>query len=296
MQNKRLLYIFLIILQSIIYGVGNPITKIAYESITPFNCLAFRFSLATLVLAVITGRRTVTELRGVRPGDWLPAALCMAGAYITCNVALDLAPATTVGFLMSLPVLFTPFLALLVLRHPYRRSFLPAQLAAVAGLYLLCCNGGAFSFGWGESLALICALCVSGALVWGEKSLQILSPLTVSTAQIAVTCVLSVAGVLIFDPGADLSAIQPAAWLVILYLAILCSCFSYWLQNSALAHIPASAVSLTQCTQPICTAIASFFILGERLTGAGWWGAGLLIACIVYGNYIETKTGSTAPQ
>jgi drug/metabolite transporter (DMT)-like permease len=153
-------------------------------------------------------------------------------------------------------------------------------------LYLLCSNRGSFSFGWGEALAVVVAICAAGALVWGEKSLQSLSPLTVSFAQITVTTVLSIAGALIFERDTDLSAIQPVAWWVIVYLAILCSCLSYLLQNTALVHIPSSLVSLTHCTEPVFTAAASFFFLGERLSGTGWWGAVLLLACIVYGNYI----------
>lgn len=47
--NSRNKYIFFILLQSIIYGFGNPLTKIAFESITPLWCLAFRFTLAFLI-------------------------------------------------------------------------------------------------------------------------------------------------------------------------------------------------------------------------------------------------------
>jgi drug/metabolite transporter (DMT)-like permease len=43
---KPAVYILMIVLQSVIYGIGNPITKIAYESITPFWGLAFRFTFA----------------------------------------------------------------------------------------------------------------------------------------------------------------------------------------------------------------------------------------------------------
>lgn len=287
---KPIIFILMIILQSVIYGIGNPITKIAYESITPFWCLAFRFVLAFFLLAVITGRKAITELRTVHLFDWLPGALCMAGAYITCNIALNMAAATTVGFLMSLPVLFVPIFAKLVLQRSFCRAFLPAQLAATAGLYFLCSNGGSFSFGCGEMLGIIVAVFVAGALVWTEKSLLSLSALTISFAQIAITAVISIAGALIFKRGTNLSAIQPTAWWVIVYLSVLCSCLSYFFQNTALAHIPSSLVSLTQCTEPIFTAIASFLLLGERLSGFGWLGAAMLIACIVYGNFIEKKT------
>jgi drug/metabolite transporter (DMT)-like permease len=77
---------------------------------------------------------------------------------------------------------------------------------------------------------------------------------------------------------------------VIVYLAGLCSCLAYLLQNTALAHIPSSLDSLTHCTEPVFTAAASYFILGEQLSGTGWWGAALLLACIVYGNAVERKT------
>jgi drug/metabolite transporter (DMT)-like permease len=280
----------LIILQCLIYGIGNPITKIAYEDIPPFWCLSIRFALAAFIMAAATGRRAAAELRTVRWSEWMPGSLCMAGAYILSNVALHLTKATTVGFLMSLPVLFVPFLAVFVLRRPYRRAFLPAQILAAAGLYLLCCSGGAFSFGWGEALSLTVAVCVAGALVCSEKNLRSLSASTLSFIQIAITALLSAAGALLFERGAELSAIRPVSWWVILYLAVLCSCLAYYLQNTALTHISSGLVSLAQCTEPVFTVGASFFILGERLSGTGWIGAAILLVCIVYGNLVENTT------
>jgi len=288
-KDKRIVYILMIVLQCVLWGIGNPITKIAYESITPFWCLVFRFAMAGGILAAIAGKRIIAELRAAPVASWMPVALCTAGAYIFCNIALGLTIVTTVGFLVSLSVLFVPFLAIPVLHRPYRWVFLPVQLAAAAGLYLLCSNSGGFSFGWGEALAVMGAACMAGALVWGEKSLRNISPLTVSFSQIIVTTVLSIVGALVFERSADLSAIQPAAWWVVVYLAVFCTCISYWLQNTALKHLPASMVSLTQCTEPALTATASFLILGESLTGRGFLGSAIILACIVFGNYIEQK-------
>ncbi len=36
MKNKTLLYGGMVAMQALIYGMGNAVTKIAYESITPF--------------------------------------------------------------------------------------------------------------------------------------------------------------------------------------------------------------------------------------------------------------------
>ena len=288
-QNKRVLYILLIILQGFIYGLGNPLGKIAYESITPFWCLAVRFLLASVIMLAFFGRQAFRELRQVRFRNWLPSSLCMAGAYITCNLALNTTAATTVGFLMSLSVVFTPILVVLVLHRPYRLAVVPAQLAAVIGLYLLCSNGNSFHFGWGEGLSVLCSLFMAGSLVWGEDSLDYMSPLTITVTQILVTTVLSFAGAFLLEPVEVLRSVQPTAWWIIIYLALLCSCVSYIIQNVALAHIPSGIVALTQCSEPVFTAAASFMLLGERLSLFGWTGAALIMGCIVYGNYIEMK-------
>lgn len=102
-RSKRWPYVACVVLQTVIFGSGNAITKMAYESITPMWCLAIRFGLAALVFAIFFGPRIVRQLKGARIGAWMPAALCMALAYLTCNVALDLTTATNVGFLVAFP-------------------------------------------------------------------------------------------------------------------------------------------------------------------------------------------------
>ena len=109
-----------VVLQALVFGLGSAITKLAYESISPWWCLTIRFGLAALAFGVLFAPRIVAGLRAVQVRDWLPAALCMAVSYISCNVALDLTSATNVGFLMALPVVFTPVIAAVVLRRRYR--------------------------------------------------------------------------------------------------------------------------------------------------------------------------------
>lgn len=54
--DSRNKYIIFILLQSLLYGLGNPLTKIAFTSITPLWCLAFRFSLAFIIFAIFLER------------------------------------------------------------------------------------------------------------------------------------------------------------------------------------------------------------------------------------------------
>ena len=284
--DKSWLYGMFILLQSILYGIGNPLSKIAFESISALWCLAVRFSLAFVFFALLFGKRAAAQLRASKPADYLPAGLCMALAYITCNLALERTSATNVGFLMSLPVLFAPLLSSILLRKPYKWLHLPVQLAVVLGLYLLCANGSAFRLGAGDLLALCTALCVAGGLVFGERALRKLDAVVVSTVQLGVTALLSAALAFTLDDVASLRIVTPQAWAVVAYLAIGCSCIAYVLQNSALLHLESRLVSLLQCTQPVLTAFFAYLLLGEALRLSGFFGAALILACIVAENLI----------
>ena len=273
-RSKRWPYVACVVLQTVIFGSGNAITKMAYESITPMWCLAIRFGLAALVFAIFFGPRIVRQLKGARIGAWMPAALCMALAYLTCNVALDLTTATNVGFLVALPVVFAPLLSCLVNRRRYPLAFLPFQAAVVVGLYLLCSNGGAPSFGLGEILALLSSVALAGALVFGERGLEQLDATTVAGTQIVASFVVALACALVFEPPVNVAAVQPVAWGTIAFLALLSTCLTFMLQNVALTELPSSTVSLLLTGEPVFTAAFSFMLLGEALSAAGMAGGG----------------------
>ena len=286
-RGSTLPYALLILLQSVLYGFGNPLSKIGFESITVLWCLGIRFSGAAALMLLLFGRRTVRMLRAAPLKAWLPCSLTMAAAYASCNLALQFTTATNVGFLMSLPVLFTPVLEWLLLKRPYPRRIIPVQLTVVVGLYLLCCGGesGGFVFGIGEVLGLVCALALAAALVFSERSLSGIDPISMATAQTAVTGVLCLTAALLLDDTAALFRVTAGGWLVVAYLALLCTCLSYVLQNTALTRLSSYTVSLLQCTQPILTAVCSYLLLREKLTTVGVAGAALIVACVALENW-----------
>lgn len=240
------------------------------------------------------GRRIIGSLKSVEPKVYLPAGICMATAYITCNLALSWTSATNVGFLMSLPVIFAPILALLIYKVKYRLIHIPVQIVVVIGLYLLCFDGEKLVFGKGEITALITAISIAGALVFGEESLKQLDAVAVSAVQAGITALISLPCALIIESTEVLVHVTLPAWLVVLYLAIFCTNIAYMLQNSALKYISASTVSMLQCTQPILTAIISYLLLREKLSTLGIIGAAIIIVCIIAENIITVKEQTSA--
>lgn len=67
-----------VVVQTVIFGLGNVITKFAYESVTPLWCMVLCFGLALVMFALAFGPRMVRELRGGKLADWTPAAACLA--------------------------------------------------------------------------------------------------------------------------------------------------------------------------------------------------------------------------
>lgn len=90
-QGGTLPYALLILLQSVLYGFGNPLSKIGFESITVLWCLGIRFSGAAALMLLLFGRRTVRTLRAAPLKAWLPCSLAMAAAQATVTGVLCLA-------------------------------------------------------------------------------------------------------------------------------------------------------------------------------------------------------------
>lgn len=289
LENARWLFAGSVVLQTLIFGLGSAVTKVAYDSVSPLWCMVLRFGIAFLVFAIPFGGRVLRELRAARLRDWAPAALGMAVSYIAANVALDLTTATNVGFLVALPVVFAPFIAIPVLKRSYRLHHLPFQAAVVAGLFLLCSNGGALAFGAGEALALLGSVGIACALVFGEKGLSSLSVATVSTTQVGMTFVLSLGAALAFEPPLDVAAVQPVAWGVIAFLALASTCLTFALQNFALTKLESSTVSMLLTGEPIFTALFGWMILGETLSPAGFAGSAIIVACVVGETYFDAR-------
>lgn len=294
-QTLKWLPMAFILLQSTLYGFGDPISKAAYEVVPLYSLLSARYTIAFVFLMVIFGKRVVRGLKACSVKDWLLPSLCIAGGYIATNIAIVLTTATATAFLRSLSTVMTPLLALVVFRKRFNRKHIPVLLLVVVGLYLLCGRGGLTGFGIGEIFGLLSALLLAGSLVFGEKALDKVDPVALTTVQTAMSVVLTTLCAFLLEGGVHLETTGTPEWLIIIYLAILCTVAGYLLQNAALRSISSRVVALLQCTGPVMTAFFSFLILDERLSLAGLLGAGILLACVAAETLMKDKE-TTEPE
>jgi drug/metabolite transporter (DMT)-like permease len=300
----------LIILQSAVYGFGDPISKIAFEVTPVYSMMSVRYSIAFITIFILFRKRIIHTLKTAQVRTWLFPGLFIGMSYLLNNVALALTDATSVAFLRSLSVIITPAFAFILFRKHYKWQLILIQILVLPGMYLLCVRGGLSGFGIGEIVAICAAILMAVTLVLSQRFLGIdshtdpksadsentvseiaksddqtepIDPISLTALQAGCSAALALAGAAFFEGGLHLSKTTPAAWAIILYLALMCTFLGYLMQNLALTRISERTVSLLQSLCPVMTAIFSFILLGERLSPAGIAGAAIIIICVIAG-------------
>lgn len=287
-DKKKMTACLLMLLQGVIYGLGDPLAKTAYTCLPVYTLLSIRYIFAMAVMFLLFGRHIAENLRGCSIRDWIIPCVCVAGAYLAGNLALLYTEATSVAFLRSTSVIMTPVLAVVFFRRFPSRVFWLFLSMSIVGLYFLCGWDGASGFGLGEALALLTALLSAGALIASEKTLQKISSITLTAMQTVLSALFAVVCMLVTGNVGDFTGVPPQVWGIVLYLALFSTIGTYLLQNMALRQIPSRTAALLKSFCPVMTAVFSFFILGERLPFAGRIGVALILGSI----FLQTFWGT----
>lgn len=271
----------LVVLQCVIYGLGDPLAKYAYRHIGVYSMLSIRYAIALVFMLLLFGKRVWNNLRGCSVKVWITPCLCVAGAYLFNNMALSFTAATVAAFLRSTSVIMTPVLLFLLYGKRITPQHWGIMVVAVIGLYLLCGQNGIPSFGLGEILGIATALCSAGALISSCEVLKRVDSITLTTLETAASMVFAMTFALVFHKDSAVGSLPASVWAIILYLAIISTLGGYMLQNIALKSISARTISTLKCFSPVMTACFSFLILGERLTARGVFGSVMILLCVI---------------
>lgn len=174
----------------------------------------------------------------------------------------------------------------LLRRCPCRKRDAAVYLFMILGFCLLCLDGGTFHFGFGEILAFLSAVLSAASLICSGDTLHYMDASALSFVQaISAVILCAVPGVISGNyPSSSLPLLcTPRNILILLYSAAGCTLGGYLLQNVALVHLSARTAGILQGVYPVCTAMAAFLILQERMTLTGILGSLLILICIWLG-------------
>jgi len=284
-----------LVIVNLIWGVGFVVVDSAIE-IMPVNIFnAFRFGIATLALMPLyflqkkpadsEGDYRVSEL--FKTGFGLGLLLFLGFALQTKGLLYT--SVSNTGFITGLCVPFVPIIGFLLFKTRVGIEIWVSVVAATIGLYFLTI-GDKMEFNFGDILVAISAVCYAGHITLMARSGGRFPVIQLSIIQLAAVAFYSTIAA-IYEEFMNINVGYPSlveqlnstdVWAAILYSAILASAFAFWAQTSSQRLLEPHKVALIFALEPIFGHLAAFVILGEYLGVKGWFGAGLIIAGMLY--------------
>lgn len=256
-----------------IWGLTFVIVKRAIEEVPPFQFLAIRFAIASVVLALVFPRHVMRVKDSLKAG--LITGVALAAGYGFQTTGLEFTSATNAGFVTGLFVVFAPPLAGITLRRLPSRAEWLSVLLAFLGLCLLTLGPGPAP-SIGDVLVLGCAFSFAIHIVLLARYSPTRDPRPLTMVQMAASSVLFFVISGAFENPAPVTtrAVMPA----LLITAIGASAIAFLVQTWAQTRLDPTQTAVTLTMEPVFAGLAGFILLGEALNLQGWMGAGLILA------------------
>lgn len=280
--------IFALLLVTVVWGTTFPAMKDLSSQFTPVWIIFIRFLMAGLLLSPFLLR--------ARRVDWWAGALLGAVLFVCFTFQLEglaLTSSNRNAFVTGLNVLVVPLLGVLAGKPPERRIVV-AIVLAVAGLFALCWDGGAW--GRGDTLALC------GALLFGVyvKLMEMLTRkasnlIRLTAVQIGAVALCAGLWLLLWElprNPLDWSALQTgvrAHLPNLLYLGVFATAGIISLQTWGQRHSSANEAAVIYAFEPACAAFAAYFWLAETMAWRGVVGAILMICGMIVSQWTPSE-------
>lgn len=271
-----------LLLAAAIWGFAFVIVKDSLDYIGATWMLAFRFSIAALVLTLIYRRKLkILTLRAWFHGGIL--GFYLFTAYLVQTIGCKYTTAGKNAFLTTIYVFLIPlFLWAITKRRPAWYVFLCA-IMSVAGIGLLALGtGDTGAVNIGDVLTLICGIFYAIHIIFTAKYNHEHSPLLLTLLQFLFASAFSWIAAPILDGVFPLEQIQnPRIIVSMLYLGLFSTLVCFVLQNVSLKYLPSAWASLLLSFESVFGVLFSTIILGEKITLRMGFGCALIFAAVV---------------
>ncbi len=278
---RRLKADLLLLFAAVVWGTAFYFQKTAMESIGPFLFIAARGSVAALCLlplALLEARRTGLPFSPGLLKAGLAAGLAFFVAAGLQQTGLITATVTNAGFLTSLYVVATPFIAWIAFRRRPARFVMPAVALAFVGIWLL--GGGTIGgFSTGDGLIALSAVIWGLHMIFTSMGTPYGRPVAFTALQFAVVAVCAGIIAIAAEP-ITLDGLYNALP-SIAFVGVLSSALTFTILAIALKDTPPTEAAILVSMEVLFAAAAGAILLGERLSLIGWIGAGLMFTATI---------------
>jgi drug/metabolite transporter (DMT)-like permease len=266
---------------TLIWGISITAVKALLDHVSPLAGVAVRFGVAALILSpMLRGLRREEFRAGLRIG------IIFAFGVALQNTGLASTSASRQAFLLALAAVLTPAAGAIALRHRTPVGVLMRIVVATLGVYLLTSPGGGLSFNRGDLLTLLASVCYAGQIVAVSHYAGRVSVPRLLAVQFAVTSLFAA----VTSPIFEAPRLEPSlALLGIVAFLVASSLTTFSLQLRAQRVVAASEAALVYTFEPLVTATASWFLLGETLSAVQWVGAAVILGAVGWKSGVASR-------
>jgi drug/metabolite transporter (DMT)-like permease len=286
--SQRLKADLALVFCTVIWGATFVVVKEALAGASVFAFIAVRFTLAALLMAGIFH----ASLRRLdRAALWAGVQLgfLMFSGYAFQTLGLYRTTPTKAGFITGFSVVLVPILLAAFWGWRTNAWVWSGALAAFIGLYFLSVPPGDIgpalaALNLGDLLVLGCAVMFALHVILVGRYSPRHSVGALSLLQVATTAVLGALAIPMFSvSGLEAARFTWSLGVVsaILITAVGATAIAFSVQVWAQQYTTATHAAIIFSLEPVCAAITSYIVLGERLGGRALVGAALVLAGIV---------------
>ncbi|KXB58715.1 DMT family transporter [Gemelliphila asaccharolytica] len=270
---RKLISQILLLLVTIIWGLGFVWQNVASKSLGPYTTVGIRAIIAVIFLILISlalpslykSQNPKHNFKKIKYKNIILPLICGVALFFAMSVqqmGMAYTTASKAGFISVMYICIVPLIGIF-LGQKLNKFFLIGLIMSVIGLYLLSIKDD-FTLGYGDLLILISAfLFAVHILIISFATIRINSML-LSIGQFLVVGILSLA-IGYFYEGINLQDIL-AVINELLALGVLCSGVAFTLQIIGQREVEAHTASLILSLESLFGAIGGVIILKETLT------------------------------
>jgi drug/metabolite transporter (DMT)-like permease len=266
---------FGLLVMTAVWGSTFVLIKDVVARMPVADFLAVRFVIAALAMLVLFAR-PVLQLGRKQVIRGLLLGMVYGAGQLLQTWGLSLIAPSVSGFATGMYVVFTPILAMLLLRQRMAGVVWLAVLLSTAGLALLSLNGVSVDLGVWLTLAsaALYALHIVGLGQWSRQG-EVFGLSAVQMMAIAMVCLLATV-----PHGGPMLPPDRSAWFAVLYMALIAGAGAMLMQTWAQSHLPATRAAIVMTTEPVFAAAFAVALGSDVLSWRMLLGGGLILAAM----------------
>jgi drug/metabolite transporter (DMT)-like permease len=270
-----------LVLTTLIWGTTFILVKDSLVEIAPVRFLVLRFACSAVVLLLVAFFARARIDRATWRGG-LIASVPFAAVFLFQTFGLLWASPATSAFITSVSVVLVPVFSVLFLHRRFGAWTWIGVFAAFVGLGALSVRGD-WSMGPGELLTM-------GTAVGGAIHVLVLERFSPGKSAVALTAVMLLGGTvlcalflpldhaLLGRPEGLFDPLPTRLWAVILFMAVIGTAVTFFLQTWAQARMSATRVGVLIALEPVFALLFSVAMGREAITARAVAGMILILA------------------